>query len=90
MRPTPRNVLLASVVVLAGAWGFVRISAVGAQEASQLSGDTKTDPLPPGQSGRRQKMEVRVSDMAPLVAEVPMASVSRAVKRLPAAGAPYK
>ena len=35
MRPTPRNVLLASVVVLAGAWGFVRISAVGAQEALQ-------------------------------------------------------
>ena len=34
MRPTPRNVLLASVVVLAGAWGFVRIRAVGAQEAS--------------------------------------------------------
>src|SRR3954447_7531657 len=35
MRPTPRYVLLASVVVLAGAWGFVRIRAVGAQEALQ-------------------------------------------------------
>ncbi len=35
MRTTPRNVLLASVVVLVGAWGFVRISAVGAQEALQ-------------------------------------------------------
>src|SRR4051794_26424497 len=35
MHPTPRNALLASVVVLAGAWGFVRIRAVAAQEASQ-------------------------------------------------------
>ncbi len=32
MHPTSRNVLLASVTVLAATWGLVRISSVGAQE----------------------------------------------------------
>ena len=37
MRLTPRNVLLASVVVLAGSWGAARISAVGAQEEARAA-----------------------------------------------------
>src|SRR3954468_5188655 len=66
MRPTPRYVLLASVVVLAGAWGFVRIRAVGAQEVLQSAKSARGGLLA---KTARHQFEVFFPTGAPVLAE---------------------